>query len=117
MNTALVASIIVPLIAGAGGLIGYFKFRPGQREEVELKVDRGYFEVAQGTFSLVTKEMEEQFKRMAADIAELHSEVSGLRETVRTVTSERDGYARENRELKSRVEQLERQVDELRNGS
>lgn len=128
-ETAQLVSIIGALFLGIAGVLAYFKYKPGQREVVQMDVAQATMNVAQGTFQMVTTELEDQFKRMAAELRELRAELvevkaraDGLSEDltrvkarlitatqrIETLESENASLRQERDDLRVRVAMLER---------
>lgn len=120
-----IASGAVFLASAAGVLLAYFKYKPGQREAVGMTVAQANMDVAQGTFQMVTSELEDQFKRMAAEQKRLRGEyetyrtatdkrLNDLTIALRTEREEKEDAQMENRRLTARVKQLEEKVDQMK---
>lgn len=135
------AQILSALFAGGAlvGVLAYFKRKPGQRErdavavaEGEVNVEKARLDVAKGTFELVTTELEDQFKRMAAEVKELHQALVNQRHEealyrvdiqarldelgvqLRAEKAEKEQVKLENEHLKARVKALEAEVRALK---
>ncbi len=131
MDAVQIVSVIVAATAAIGAVLSYFKFKPGQREEVTLMAEQarvdvaqGTLHVAQGTISLVTTELEDQFKRMSAQVRELETRLSEqqqatmtLRDELGAERAEKAEVERKNGILRSRVQHLEDEVAALKNGN
>lgn len=148
------AQVLTALFAGGAlvGILAYFKRKPGQRErdavevaEGEANIAKANLNVAKGTFEMVTTELEDQFKRMAAELREVReqhaADMSALRKEfvqyradAEALLAQRaaearaarageveairkaDLYAGENADLRERVDVLEAEVRALKNG-
>ena len=117
------------LAAAAAALVGvmltYFKFKPGERETMQVSVAEATLNIAKGTITMITAEMEDQFKRMSEEQAVLRADITQLRKEQREtqqqldlVTREQDSLHRENEVLRNKVTALERRLDgyEKQNG-
>ncbi len=141
MDSVQIVSVIVAVTAAAGAVLSYFKWKPGQREEFELtaeqarvNVAQGTLNVAQGTINLVTSELEDQFRRMAAQIRdletrygdqsaatvtlrdEMQARIDELSAGLRAEKEEKAAVSRENVRLLVRVKHLEDEVAALKDG-
>ncbi|MEJ7824925.1 MAG: hypothetical protein WKF48_05825 [Solirubrobacteraceae bacterium] len=119
-----IITLCVALGTAIVGILGYFKFKPGQREQVNMNVAEATMSVAHGTFQLVTTELEDQFKRMAGEMAEMRgllttvqTEANQLREDLTTVknklisaTERLDAVTSERDKLRERVRHLEERL-------
>lgn len=131
MNGTTAAQVISALVAviGAGvGLLAYFKYKPGQKETVEMTVAQANLNIAQGTVQLsqvVNDELESQFKRMTAEMADIRAEhkqyrtdtdeqLALLAVELRAERAEKAAVKRENDQLRNRVGDLEREVASLK---
>lgn len=113
-----IGTLISWAIAGStavAAFLAYFKFKPGQRETLEVSNAQANLLMANSTITMVKNELESQFRRMVEEqsvmrreMAELRGEVARLHEQLEEVTSERDTARRENRVLRARVVELEK---------
>lgn len=128
MDTADLVSAAVGIGGVLVALLAYFKYKPGQREAVDMAFAQANMNVAQGTFEMVTTELEDQFKRMAAEVKELHqalvnqrheealyradvdkrlaelgAELRAAKAEARAMDNENKSLTRENRRLKTQV--------------
>lgn len=134
----MAAADVVTVVVGAGGvlvaILAYFKYKPGQREAVDLTIAQANMNVAQGTFQMVTTELEDQFRRMAAEVKDLRDQLAEERRDqaqyredvdqrlaelgaeLRSAKAEKATLQRENRRLKSQVaenDQLKQRITDL----
>ncbi len=141
MDGVQIVSVIVAASAGIGAVLSYFKFKPGQRESLETAVEQNRvnvaqatLNVAQGTINLVTTELEDQFKRMSAQVRELEARLPEQQEATRRLRddmqaridalgvelgaekAEKAEVERRNVILQARVQHLEDEVAALKNG-
>lgn len=145
MDAAQVATIAIGAAGSLAALLAYFKYKPGQREAVDMTISQAHMNVAQGTFEMVTTELEDQFRRMsaelrevrerhAADMAALRREFEQYRADAEALLAQRvtearaaragekeavrkaDLYAGENAKLRVRVDALETEVAALKSG-
>ncbi len=130
MDGVQIVSVIVAATAALGAVLSYFKFKPGQRESLETAIEQGRvnvaqgtLNVAQGTINLVTAELEEQFKRMSAQVRDLETRLSEqqqatmtLRDELGVERAEKAEVERRNGILQTRVQHLEDEVAALKNG-
>lgn len=125
MSGSEIASLIAVGVGIAGGILAYFKFKPGQREQVDMTIAQATMNVAHGTFQLVTTELEDQFKRMAAEMKTMREEhhqyrsdtnkrLIELSAELRAERAEKLSVKRENDELRHRVAGLEAEVARLK---
>ncbi len=125
MEISQIASGAVFLATALGALLAYFKYKPGQKESLDLTIAQATMKVTHGSFQLVTTELEEQFKRMSAEMVEIRAEhrayrdatdlqISELGDEVRSERSEKDTLKRENERLNERVLLLEEEVARLK---
>ncbi len=117
MDAVQFSSLAVATASVLAALLAYFKYKPGQRENVGISVAEATMNIAKGTITMVTTELEDQFKRMAAELTTIRGEQTELRahlnENTRQlmfVTAERDGLHRENKLLRERVADLETRI-------
>ncbi len=117
MDAAQVASVLGAVSFLALGVLAYFKFKPGQKETLKVSVAEATLNIAKGTITMITSEMEEQFQRMAGEQAEVRQELRHLRDEQRimqtlldAVTRERDILHRENETLREKVASLEERI-------
>ncbi len=137
MDLAQVTSFVVAGAAVLGSILAYFKYKPGQRDAVDMNIAQANMNVAQGTFQLVTGELEEQFKRMSATQRELEERLREAdvlltkvgrelaivevklvkaQDLLELITGERDRLREENASLRKQVASLEAEVYVLKNG-
>lgn len=143
MDATQVVSASLAAVTVLGGLLAYFKYKPGQREAVDMNIAQANMNVAQGTFQLVTTELEDQFKRMSAELrtvreqaaaeladlrrefnqyridtdlrlAEQAAEVRAARAGEREAQRQAEAYMSENEHLRERVKALETEVATLK---
>lgn len=139
MDAPQVATIAIGAAGALAALLAYFKYKPGQREAVDMTISQAHMNVAQGTFQLVTTELEDQFVRMsaelrevrkqhAADMAKLRGEfdqyrldadtrMAELTAELRGERAEKRQVKLENVQLRERVDVLEAEVDRLKGRS
>lgn len=121
MDTAQVVSAAVAVGSVLIALLAYFKYKPGQREAVDMTIAQANMNVAQGTFQMVTTELEDQFKRMAGEVKDLRDQLAEERREqaqyredvekrlaelgaeLRSEKAEKAQLQRENRRLKTQV--------------
>lgn len=124
-DLAQAASLVVVATGAFAGLLAYFKFKPGQREHVDMTVAQANLNIAQGTVKLVTSELEDQFRRMSAEMAEVRAEhrryreetdsrLSALFTELSSEKSAKEAVKAENARLRDRVAALEGQVADLK---
>ncbi len=82
MDVTQFGSLAAALVAGVGALLAYFKFKPGQRETMQVSVAEATLNIAKGTITMITAEMEEQFKRMTEDQAKQREELEKQRDDI-----------------------------------
>lgn len=131
MNGSDVAQVVSGFVAFLGvgvGLLAYFKYKPGQRENVEMTVAQANLNIAQGTVQLsqiVNDELESQFRRMSAEMTQIRDDFRQYREDtdkrlaelsieLRAEKAEKAEVKRENDQLRERVGELEREVASLK---
>ncbi len=141
MDAVQMVSLTIAAAAGIGAVLSYFKYKPGQRDQVATDVEQarvnvaqGTLNIAQGTINLVTSELEDQFKRMSAQVRDLEERLSEqnratqssredlekridtLSRDLRTAQGEKDEVERRNVILLDRVKHLEDEVATLKKG-
>jgi uncharacterized membrane-anchored protein YhcB (DUF1043 family) len=125
MGASEIVSLATAIAIVVAGVLGYFKWRPGQREQVGMTVAQATMHVAQGTIQLVTTELEDQFKRMSAEMRTMRDEhdqyrrdtdsrLAELGTQLRAEKAEKELVKQENVHLRERVNVLEAQVRELK---
>lgn len=129
MDTPQIVSLLIAITSLIGVVLAYFKFKPGEKQRVDMNVSQAHMNIAQGTFQMVTSELEDQFKRMSADMADLHRQLREMRNALEDVqvelgqtrrrldlvTEERDKLRKENAALRDKVTQLEGRILRMEN--
>lgn len=134
MDVAQTVSAAVAVGSVRVAALAYFKYKPGQRETVDMTIAQANMNIAQGTFEMVTTELEDQFKRMAAEVKDLHqalvnqrheealyraeveARLAELAALLREANEEKQTVKTENLQLRERVAALEAEVRELKSG-
>lgn len=134
MDVAQTVSAAVAVGSVLVAALAYFKYKPGQRETVDMTIAQANMNIAQGTFEMVTTELEDQFKRMAAEVKDLHqalvnqrheealyraeveARLAELAALLREANEEKQTVKTENLQLRERVAALEAEVRELKSG-
>lgn len=132
MDAAQGVSAVVAVGSVLIAALAYFKYKPGQREAVDMTIAQANMNVAQGTFQMVTTELEDQFKRMAGEVKELHQalinqrheeaqyrqdvekRLAELSALLRAANAEKETVNAENLQLRDRVQTLEAEVRALK---
>lgn len=131
METLQAASIAIPVLTLVLGALAYFKFRPGQRETLEVSIAQGFIDIAQGTVHLTTSTLEAQVTRMDAETRALRDDLNALNDKLDAVTrdlrgtqrmlalvtDERDALHEENRDLRAGVADLEGRLRVMEGGA
>lgn len=80
MDNSQIGATVVAATSLLGVLLTYFKFKPGQRQQVELDTAEGTLNLAEGTVQLVTSTLEAQFRRMAERMEEIERDAARYRQ-------------------------------------
>lgn len=119
MDASEIATLIVAIAGAVGGLLSWFKMKPGEKKEVESTMAQSTLNIAKGTIDLVTEELEQQFKRMTEEQKiqrELHqAEIAHEREQVAQLRAELDMAREEVRLLRKELQLAKNEVDEWKN--
>lgn len=131
MDAAQIGALVVAGGSALGVLLAYFKFKPGQRERVEVETAAGELNIAEGSVRLVQSTLHGEFIRMAARIEELEKEaaddrreftqyrrdnearIAELAAELRAEKAEKRLVQQENERLHARVAVLEAEVARL----
>lgn len=77
--TGQVASVIAALFTGAGLLLAFFKFKPGEKITTDMNVAQAQIDVATGALKLVTSGLTEEIDRLTKKVHNLNQEVDRLK--------------------------------------
>jgi predicted nucleic acid-binding Zn-ribbon protein len=125
MDADQIVSYAIAITAILGGGLAYFKRKPGQKEKDQVDVGLGTLNLAKGSIQLVTETLDQQFRRMDAEMDEMRAEHAQYRadtddrlaelsaELRRAKAGERH-WQDEAERLKHRVTELEAEVARLK---
>ena len=132
MGPAEIVSATVAIVAAVSGLLAYFKFKPGQREKVEVETATGELNIAEGTVTLVQSTLHAELARLVERMRAIEDEaeqdrrefaqfrrdsenrVAELAAELRAAKAEKLLVQQENEQLRARVRRLEAEVEQLR---
>lgn len=119
-NTSQIVSIGIAAATAVAGLLVFFKYKPGQRETVVMKVAEASIDVASGTILMVETNYQRQLDRMAAELKEVRDTLERMERKYMSEKTRAEELAVENAELRKanadlhkRVAGLERKVTAL----
>lgn len=114
MNSHDIPQLISGIVFVAGvivAVVARFKYRPGEKEVTEVSVADASLDIVKGTITLVTTELEDQFKRMAQEQADQREQHRIEREELRKQHAEQ--MAQERRAALALEKQLSHVMDEV----